>query len=330
MPYPSLSFASLIGQDKAKNLLTKSVTAKRVGHAYLFKGPAGVGKKRAAHAFAAYLNCITPANHDACGQCPSCRKFYSGNHPDMHIIQPEGAFIKINQVRQLRKALAFPPFEARVRLVLLTDVHTMRREAANSLLKTLEEPPADTVLILTCDEVAEVLPTILSRCQHVPFFPLSDDAVVQALLDEEVPPEKASVLAAAAEGSLGKARMLLENDLLSLRQEIVETLLRLSPNHPETPLEIFKLAETTANLKEHLRELLDLLRNWLRDIILIHSGASELVGSRDLTSHLGIAKDRWNIQELSDRLRMIDKAGRQLLHNCNRALVCEVLFFGLL
>ncbi|MFH1019251.1 MAG: DNA polymerase III subunit delta', partial [Pseudomonadota bacterium] len=215
-----LSFAGIIGQDKAKKLLHRAVAQERLSHALLFKGPMGVGKKTCARTFAATLNCHSPAGHEPCGQCSSCRKFNAGSHPDFIVIEPDGAAIKINQVRELKKTLAVPPFEAKIRVVLLCEIHTMRREAANSLLKTLEEPPSQTMLILTADEAGGILPTILSRCQTVPFFPLPQTEVAKILaLEAGIAPESGAALAAMAEGSLGRARLLLAKDLLGLRRE---------------------------------------------------------------------------------------------------------------
>ena len=132
---------SVLGQEKAKKMLRRAVRGNRLSHAYLFRGPAGVGKKTLARAFGNYLNCQNPTNgQDACASCQSCHKLKSGNHPDLLVVEPEGVSIKIKQIRELKHALTFPPFEANYRIVLITDVHAMRREAANSLLKILEEP----------------------------------------------------------------------------------------------------------------------------------------------------------------------------------------------
>jgi DNA polymerase-3 subunit delta' len=324
-------FRTLIGQEKAKDLLRRAGGYGRLSHAYLFRGPAGVGKKRAVLAFAAAINCLHPVEGDACGACASCLKFASGNHPDFSSILPDGAAIKINQVRALKKALGFPPLEARFRVVLLADVHTMRREAANSLLKTLEEPPADTMLILTGDEASTILPTIVSRCQVIPFFALPYEEVAAALQEEGVPPAEAATLAAVTEGSLGRARLLAAKDLLTFRREIVETLLPLAPDAPEAVTAVFTLAERAAALKENLPELLALLRIWLRDLVLLASGMpSSLAASRDLADLLAAAAGRWQPEHLFVRLHQLEQANRYLRRNCNRAAVCEVLFFSLL
>lgn len=321
-------FTEVLGQPKAKEMLRRAMASAKMSHAYLFRGPIGVGKKTMAHAFAATINCTAPVDHAACGTCASCQKFRSGNHPDFQLIAPDGASIKIQQIRELKKSLAFPPFEARYRVILLADAHTMRRETANSLLKTLEEPPANTVLILTADEASGVLPTIVSRCQVIPFFALPQAEVAQALMAETgLPLTEAATLAAIAEGSLGRARVLHEKKLLPLRTEIVTTLLRLQADGPKTVETLFGLAEEAAKQKEELPELLDLLRTWYRDLLL--AGNSQPL-NQDIALTWEAARQRWPEAELFTRLDRIDRAKRELSRNCNRALVCEVLFFGLL
>jgi DNA polymerase-3 subunit delta' len=326
-----LGFAEIIGQDKAKQLLHRAVAQGRLSHAFLFKGAMGVGKKTFARTFATFLNCQNPLEHESCGQCPSCRKFHAGSHPDFLVIEPEGAAIKINQVRELKKTLAFPPFEAKLRVVLLCDIHTMRREAANSLLKTLEEPPGQTMLILTADEAGIILPTILSRCQTVPFFPLPQDEVAKILSREAtIEPESAATLAAMAEGSLGRARLLLAKDLLGQRREIIDNLLQLAPDTPATIQALGNLAESAAKLKEDLPELLDLLTTWLHDLLLHLHGAPDKIINHDLRPTFPAACRRWSSPQLSERLGMMETARKQLARNCNPTAVCEVLFFALL
>lgn len=325
-------FETLLGQEKAKKLLIKSQSNKRMGHAFLFRGPAGVGKKRTALTFGAYINCLSPTQQDACGHCASCVKFKSGSHPDLMVIEPEGVAIKINQIRSLKRSLAFPPFEARYRVVILTDTHTMRREAANSLLKTLEEPPPNTILILTAADAGKILPTIVSRCQEIPFFALPYKAVARKISQEEgVDMETALTIAALVEGSLGGAIFLLKTNLLALRREIITALIRHHADGPESVEVIFNIAEKSANLKDNLPDLFNLLRIWFRDLILYHTGASEdMLINRDLLPFFTDAARRWNIETVFDKLDRIQWAGKQLLRNCNRAHVCEMLFFDLL
>ena len=327
-----LCFKHLLGHHKAKSLLQEAVAKNKIGHAYLFRGIDGVGKKRAALTLAAYLNCQTPEEGDACGHCPSCRKYISSNHPDLIHIAPDGAAIKIGQVRALKHQLAFPPLEAGVRVIILEDIHTMRREAANSLLKTLEEPPPNNILILTADDSGEILPTIISRCQVIPFGPLDHEEMARVLMEENsLEKAQALTLASVAEGSLGRAKLLLEEGMLPFRQEVVEQLLSMQAGHPETIAQVFILSEKAAALKENIYEFLALLRLWYRDLALVAAGAPESsIANKDLAASLSAAKQRLNLTQIHERLHRLDRAERQLLRNCSRTLVLETLFFDLI
>ena len=327
-----LRFAYLLGHEKPKALLREAVAKNKMAHAYLFRGPDGVGKKRAALTLAAYVNCKSPVENDGCGHCASCRKSFSGNHPDLILVEPDGAAIKIGQIRELKHQLTFPPLEANVRVVILEDIHTMRREAANSLLKTLEEPAPDNLLILTADLAGDILPTILSRCQLIPFGPLDPENMVKVLMQEdEIEESLARTLATVTEGSLGRAKLLWQEDLLSLRQEVVEELLLGQHDQAETIGHVLRLSEKAAALKENTGEFLTLLRLWLRDLVLITAGAQESsVANKDLSFLIPEALNRWNLTQLNKRLRRIDRAEKQLLRNCSRTLVLETLFFDLI
>lgn len=325
------TFRDIIGQEKAREMLFRGLEGNKLSHAYLFRGPGGVGKKSVAQAFSAYINCLAPTDGDICGKCASCRKFRSANHPDFLLIEPDGAQIKIARIRELKKQLSFPPFAAGYRVVLIPDIHVnlSRAEVANSLLKTLEEPAENTVFILTGDEAGAILPTILSRCQVVPFHALDENDVAEFFSDELSAPE-AAALAVISEGSIGRALLLQKLDILTLRQEIIEALLARRAEDAESVEMVFELTEKVLTIKNNLDDLLDLLTVWVRDLLLFHQGISELISSRDLLSLMADAARRWPVAVLFEQLTLLDRARIQLLRNCNRALVFEVLFFGLL
>ena len=332
MEASDLRFASLLGHDKPKALLREAVAKNKMGHAYLFRGPDGVGKKRTALTLAAYINCKSPLDGDSCGRCTTCRKYFSGNHPDLILVEPDGAAIKIGQIRELKHQLTFPPLEAKVRVIVLEDIHTMRREAANSLLKTLEEPAPGNLLILTADLAGDVLPTILSRCQIISFGSLDHKDMAQVLMQENDMEESlAFTLAAVAEGSLGRAKLLWQEGLLSLRQEVVEGLLLGQQNPAETIAQVFRLSEKGAALKENASELLALIRLWYRDLVLVAAGGPEAsIANKDLALFLPAAAQLWSLRQLQQKLHRLDLAERQLLRNCSRTLVLETLFFDLI
>ncbi len=327
------TFQSIKGQAKAKKILANAIKNNKTSHAYLFKGPSGVGKKMTAHGLAALLNCYAPQKTSVCGTCPSCKKFRSGNHPDFTIIEPEGAGIKIAQIRTLQQNLAFPPFEAKTRVIILPDIHdTMHRaEVANALLKTLEEPPENTLLILTGDEAGNILPTILSRCQVVPFLPLSHDDVAEILQKDKISHAEAMTLAAISEGSPGRAQHHHKKGILELRKGIIETLMNTCSTDPNVASKVYKMAEQSSNLKNDAYEILDLFTSWLRDLIMLTTNNHEHTRliNQDM-NNLNHGVKLWTTTALMTCLDTIATARKQLQRNCNRTLVFEVLFFALL
>lgn len=309
-----LSFSAILGQEKAKRFLERSLNSGRLAHAYLFRGPDGVGKQLCARAAAARINCTGGQGLESCGRCSSCKKYFSGNHPDITVVSPEGGTIRIDRVRELCRSLSYPPYESAMRVVIIEDVHTMRPEAANSLLKTLEEPPENNLLILTAAASKEVLPTIVSRCQTVPFYGLSIDQTITILrtLRPTLQMPNAALLSRLAEGSPGQALLFEEQGLVEIWEKVVSAVQRKAGGRAESISPILHLADTLPTLKENLIPLLGLLRIWVRDQM------------------VGVSADQSSPTLLHQaRLAALDNAERQLARNCNRALVCEVLLFNL-
>ncbi len=315
-------FTQLLGQEKAKRMLSRSLAAERIPHAFIFKGPEGVGKRLFARGVAAAVNCRDTKRLGACGVCSSCRKFRSMNHPDFLVISPEKGVIKIDRIRQLAKELGYPPYESTMRVVVLEDVQTMRREAANSLLKTLEEPPDNNLLILTAEASQEILATLTSRCQVVPFSRLSVDDSMTILLREGIDREIAGLLARLSEGSPGKALLMHKTGMIESWRTLVSFLSDPTVDRDADVGELLRLAENMAGLKEELPSFLGLLKIWLRDLLLddVRNNGLEQDGS---------AVKSWNSPELFAKLEAVDRAERELSRNCNRSLVCEVLLFKL-
>ncbi len=318
-------FRGLLGQDKAKLLLSRSLARERIPHALLFRGPDGVGKRLFAGMVAAILNCRQRIEGGACGGCSSCRKFQSGNHPDFVVIRPEQGTIKIDRIRGLIRDLTYPPYESEVRVVLLEDIHTMRREAANSLLKTLEEPPEGNLLILTAESSKNILATISSRCQIIPFFPLSmnDTVTVVQQRIKDLEKETVVLLARLSEGSPGRALLFKEMEMVETWEKVI-TIVRDSANDPDGGVSaVLRAAENMADLKENLIPFLGLIRIWIRDM-LVPSSRDRQEGVADF----GGAKGGQS-QKLFEKLQAVDQAEKELARNCNRTLVCEVLLFRL-
>jgi len=326
-------FSEIRGHSRALGLLTRVMSTNRLAHAYLFSGPDGVGKATVAREMAASLLCTEKDNPEPCGHCPGCRQYASGNHPDFLHVQPDGVSIKIDQIRALKKQLAFSPFAGGVRVVLIDEAQTMRREAANSLLKLLEEPPPDNLFLLIASDAEPILPTIVSRCQVVAFAPLAYDVAAEiiGLHAPELDGHQSMILAKLSGGCPGRALSMEAGDVLPLRDQVISALLEKQRPRARAVEEALFLAREMAGLNNGLDLLLDLLRLFFKDGLLGSLQADPQVqGPAGDPKDPLLLRERWNLSQLSDKMRAIDAAGKALARNCNRALVCEVLMLELI
>lgn len=262
-----MSWDRIIGQDRVKKLLWRSVQKNQVAHAYLFHGEYGVGKDAVAIEFARLLNCINRGDY-ACGACQSCRWINTLHHPDVFLIFPlptgkneeswddpiavlsddavssireqihmkatdpyhrieipKANFIKINSIRQIRRESSLAQYERGRKIFIIINAEMMNAEASNSLLRTLEEPPGQTVLILTTAHKEQLLPTIISRCQVVDFDSLSEKDIEGNLIRRDgVDPGSAAAAAILSNGSFVRAREILSSDMEKYRIEVVQFL----------------------------------------------------------------------------------------------------------
>jgi DNA polymerase-3 subunit delta' len=169
-----MSFSSVIGQETAIKMLQGILKTGKIATAYLFSGERGVGKFKTAIAFASALNCESPVGSDSCGQCSSCRKIEAGQHPDLRTVIPENGLISIEEIRTVDEFLSYTPYEGRYKVVIVDDADLMNVYAANAFLKTLEEPPDESIIILVSSRQEMLAETILSRCVKIKFSTLSE------------------------------------------------------------------------------------------------------------------------------------------------------------
>jgi DNA polymerase III subunit delta' len=233
-----MSFLDIYGHERQIAILQKAIAQRRVGHAYLFSGINAIGKKTLAGEFAKALNCDEGDNlHDACGQCPSCLKIQHSNHPDMIFIEADGQFIRINAIREIQEQMKFKPLEGRWRAVIIDEADKMRDEAANALLKTLEEPSASNILILISSRPYSMPATIISRCRHMRFNPLPAAAIARFLVEQKgIDEQKSGLLAGLSGGSIGRALELDQEDVVAYRAEIMQLLMNTHKDDPFTLL----------------------------------------------------------------------------------------------
>ena len=312
---------SIIGHDQIIEQLLHAIESNRVAGAYLFAGPANIGKETVARYFAKSINC-TASEQGSCNSCLSCRKIENGNHPDVQIIRPSGAWMKIDQIRELQKWIVYQPLEGKRKVYILTEVDCMNLEAANCLLKTLEEPPAGSVLVLITSNLDALLPTIRSRCQIIDFHPLAIPEIAAYLIQQyNLEEHKAFPIASLSSGAVGKALTRLgEEENISQEEipEIIETSNRLAA---------FRIAE---NLNQN-PEALDHLVTWYRDLLLLHQGAP--VNSLTHIYHaerLQQLTSSYSRLKLQRAIKTIFETKDLLKRNVNATLALEVMVLKLL
>ncbi len=318
-----MSFAQILGEERAVAIVRNALRQDRIPHAYLFVGPEGVGKRLCALTLAKALNCLSPPEPaECCEQCSSCMKINSGNHADVVLLEPEGELIKIDQVRELQKRLRFRPLEGGRRIHILDQVHRLNEAASNALLKTLEEPPEETHWILITSRPHRLLPTILSRCQWVKFRSLANDQIEQILREKGgLPPAEAHFCASLAGGSASQAEDLSHRVGLEKRLEWLRAFTQIPQK--ETG-EIFETCEQFAH--EEIHDLLELWKVWIRDLMVFKiTGAEGGLINHDLQAEVGEAAGHYSFDRLDFLFSMITKMGNAMDLNINRQLALETL-----
>lgn len=317
----------IIGHDWAVELLSHSLATGRMAHAYLFAGPPQIGKTRLALALAQALNCTQPA--PPCGACVSCRKIAKQVHPDVRLIVGEGAgeSIKIDQVRALRREAVLAPYEGQHRVFVLRQIERATVEAANSLLKTLEEPPAHVVLVLTAVH-AEALPaTVVSRCQCLNLRPAALHLVESAMQARGFSPHKAHLLARLSGGRIGWAlRAGMDDAVLHQRQEAQDRLIELLCADRIKRLDF---AYETSREPAAANHLIEQWISWWRDLLLLCSGIEGDVVNIDRLDELRSSAKRSTALQAWAALQALQETDAQLKDNVNARLALEELWLKL-
>ena len=316
-----MPFSDVIGQDRAIAILRRSISIGRVSHAYLFSGIEGCGKRKTALAFVQAVFC---GSDEACGICPSCRKVTNGQHPDLHILEPDGAFIKIDQIRELQKELAYRPFEAPKKVCIIDGAEKLNLSSGNALLKTLEEPPGEALMILIAPERSAVLQTILSRCQSLSFQPLPADLIEGRLVRDRFPAEAARVAATLSGGSLRRGIEIATDGVLEGRGGFLERIIALKLKDITS---LFAAAEEFAADKEGLPGLLELLLSFLRDV-LIYRSTPDALANADLVQLIAREAARRSDEQIMELIEQLIAMRRMLARNVNARLALEVFFMS--
>lgn len=321
-----MAFAEILGHDRIVEVLKRSLRNGKTAHSYLFEGVPGCGRKTVAMALVQALFC-TGNQDDACGVCPSCRKITGGNHPDIQIIAPlpDKRDISIEQLRELQHGLSLRPYEAPRKVCIIDPAERMSIAAANSLLKTLEEPPGNALIILLTENAGMLLSTVRSRCQLFRFAPLSPEHIQTLLVKTGISQENATLLAPMANGSLQRA-LELDDEALVQRREAV--LLRVNSLAINRIASVFDAVEELGGNRDSTLELLDMLLSFFRDAVHISSGSADIV-NRPVRAALESIAQRRSLPRNLELLEKIYETRRAVQRNANPKLALDHLFMAL-
>ena len=327
-----MNFSDIYGQHRAIEQITTALSSSRIHHALLFTGPDGIGKRTLATVVAQRLLCAEASDNGPCNACGSCVRFVEKTHADFLVLglelKSDGTLekmIKVDQIRGLQKKLALKPFEGGGRVVLITDAERMNPSTANALLKTLEEPPADTVFLLTSNTPSSLLPTVVSRCQSLRLAPLSSAALRRiALRHVAQPTELVEHAIESAEGSISRLLRFLDEDAAAVRTRCFERIEALRTGAGAGAV-IQYAEQDAADKKRSVSGLvLDVLQSWYRRALV-----SRYVSDTS-TNTLGLAHNKTlRSDDIMALLGLIDRVRQGISSNQRnvRLAMEEVWFF---
>ena len=321
-----MPFTDILGHDRIIEVLQRSLRGGKTAHSYLFEGVPGCGRKKTALTLIQALFC-TALPDDACGVCPSCRKIEGGNHPDIHLLSPlpDKRDISVDQLREMQRELSLRPYEAPRKACIIDPAERLNASSANSLLKTLEEPPGNALIILLTENAGMLLSTVRSRCQLIRFAPLSPEHVLSLLERSGMAPETAALVAPMSGGSLQKA-LELDNESLSVRRESV--LSRVGQMNINRIATVFDAAEELSGNRDATLELLDMLLSFFRDAVHLGAGSKEIVNSSVRPAIESIAS-KWPLPRNMELLERIYETRRAVQRNANPKLSLDQLFMNM-
>jgi DNA polymerase-3 subunit delta' len=318
-----MGFDELIIPQQVKQVLRSAVIQRRLPAAYLFVGPQGVGKQTTAVVLAKALNCLS-AGGDACDRCTVCARIERRVHPDVHLIEPQGQAMKIDQIRHLQEVLTLQAYEGRVKVAILDEAGSLTVEAANSLLKILEEPPSQTLFVLASRQLGNLPATLISRTQILRFGLMAPDDIAAWLRHHIAEAGEAERRAHLSGGRPGVALSLDLAAILERRSAAARLLAEILANDPEAML---RNAEHWGKRKADHALLFEMLLSILRDLAIMRAGGSATyLLHRDSQNTLLPQATALPTPTLWDIFDIVHSAQEAIAHNVNPQLAFEVMF----
>jgi DNA polymerase III subunit delta' len=323
-----MGFSEIAGHQRQLDTLRLAMANGRLHHAYLLLGPEGLGKRTVALALAKAIYCVD-SEQDYCGRCVNCMRITNGNHPDVRLIEPlpDKKEIGIQQIRELQRELNYRSFSGKRKIAIIDPATLMNLSAQNALLKTLEEPPVDSLIVLITPNTGGLLPTLRSRCLSLSFAPLSS-AQVSAFLESQrgMKADEAKLLAAMSMGSIGAAANLDKDELIEKRRIWSNMLMSLKVGDYNAAM---VAAEALAKNRDEALEFLKWAESWYRDL-LVYSATqrpNELV-NLDMLPQIDQQATESSVDCILSAFSHTTDASAGIARNLNRRMVLEKFLFG--
>ncbi|MBX3036665.1 MAG: DNA polymerase III subunit delta' [Anaerolineales bacterium] len=321
---------NLLGHEWAVDMLRQHVARNEIRHAYLIVGASGLGKRTLALRLAQALNCEKPIGAGMpCFTCRTCKQIESMAHPDLTVIQAEteGGTLKVDQIRELQRTINLRPYQSKYRVSLFLRFHEANDNAANALLKTLEEAPTHAILILTAESPEQLLPTINSRCEILRLRPLPIETVTSDLIQNGIEEEQARLLAHISGGRPGFARKLVDDvSLLEKREERLNDLQTLLP---APRVEKFSYADKLSKDKDVMRQTILVWLSYWRDVMLRVAGAETALINIDRNMEIEFLAGRLDLPSARKVVNNLENTLEKMDRNVNARLLAEVLLLDL-
>ncbi|MFO7888687.1 MAG: DNA polymerase III subunit delta' [Eubacteriales bacterium] len=317
-----MQFDSVVGQDRVKDYLTNSIKKDNLTHGYIFEGPKNIGKLEVAKVFAQLILCQN-SDEKPCEICSSCKKVNADSHPDIHILKLDENSIKRKDIDELQTSIYMKPYESKKKIYIIDDSHKMTLQAANTFLKTLEEPPEDTIIIMIAVNRDLLLDTIVSRCQIINFDMLGHKEVEKILIEEyKIEKEKAQLLAGYSKGNVYKALKIFkgEDKTLIYRDEIVDIVDKIFENGKSV---VFDYEKYFKDRKDNIDEIFDILIVWFRDILFEKENISDMIVNSDKIEILKKHSRGKNSIRLAEIYDVIQKTYDDFNKNVNYNLIID-------
>lgn len=319
-------YSDVAGQEEIKLSLIKSINNNQVSHCYIFEGPKGMGKYQLALIFAQSLLCANFHN-EPCNECNSCLKINSMNHPDMHIINDDEKNIKREEIDYLIDSVYKKPYESKKKVYIIKDAHSMTPQAANTFLKTLEEPPPDTIMILLTTNSNLLLPTIVSRCQEIKFKNINKETIISYLEKYSNDAQKIELAANYSKGILNKAINILNesDDILHKREEVIEIFDKILNSDSEI---IYELENYFEEQKDNIDTIIEIMMIWIRDIMFVNDNMDNMVINKDYIKLLKLHGKKLGMN--SDLIEFMQNVSDNIKSNVNYKLAVDNMLLRIL